>query len=204
MTEPSGETPPTPTEPVEHGRVGYGNLARYSPAVLAVVMVVALIFIALNDPDKKAKTSELIGLPAPDLVLTGFDGTSTSLGALEGNVVVLNFWAAWCEPCEAEMPAFEAVHQSGAGDVRIIGVDIKNDRDENAHALIEQTGVTYQIAKDSGGSNAAYGPVEQAFGLGGSYPVTVFITPAGLIDAVRIGELNESDIRDAIDQARDA
>jgi thiol-disulfide isomerase/thioredoxin len=185
------------------GRVGYGRLARYSPLILAVVIVAAVIYIGLNQQDDGPARGSLVGKPVPALSLTPLEGGQPyTLSSLEGSVVVLNFWAAWCEPCKAEMPAFEAVHTEGASDVRIIGVDIKNDKVDEAVALIVETGVTYPLVRDDGGLHPLYGPIEQALGIGGSYPVTVFIRPDGVIDAIRIGELEESEIRERIEDAR--
>ena len=101
---------------------------------------------------------------------------------MAGQVVVLNFWASWCTPCKNEMPAFEMIANEGAADLQIIGVDIKNDRVDDAQDLLTELGITYDIAIDSGGEHQLYGPIEQALGLGGSYPVTVFIRPDGVID----------------------
>ena len=201
-------SPSTPHDPDAEselfGRVGYGRLARYSPFVLAAVIVAALIFIALNQEDDGPAPSSLIGEQAPELTLSPFEGGQPYLlSSLRGNVVVLNFWAAWCEPCKAEMPAFEAVHADGASDVRIVGVDIKNDRADDANALIAETGVTYPLVRDDGGEHPLYGPIELALGVSGSYPVTVFIRPDGVIDAIRIGELDEAEIRERIEDARD-
>ena len=198
------DTQEATNESSDHGRVGYGQFARYSPAVLGLVIIVAIIFIAINARDSsKTVGRDLIGKPAPALTMTRFEGSEvTTLSSLAGKVVVLNFWASWCEPCKREMPAFERVHQDRAGDLAIIGVDIKNDRVDDAQGLLAETGVTYMIVRDGGGDHPTNGPIEQALGIGGSYPVTVFIRPDGVIDAIRIGELSESDIRDAVAEAR--
>ena len=197
------ENPELELETDEHGRVGYGKLARYSPLILAAIMVVAVIVIALNQRDRDANIRDIVGEPAPDLTFLAFDGSGEStLESLEGNVVVLNFWASWCDPCLEEMPAFDAVHRANPGDVRIIGVNIKNDRVENANQFLLETGVTYQIARDGGGDHQLYGPIEQALGIGGSYPVTVFIRPDGVIESITVGPMLEPEILDAIENAR--
>jgi thiol-disulfide isomerase/thioredoxin len=198
------DSPDSYDEIRDHGRVGYGQVARVTPVLLGLVIVAAIIFIAIDSRgSEKTIGRDLIGKPAPDLAMTRFDGTDvTTLSSLSNQVVVLNFWASWCEPCTREMPAFERVHQDGGSDLTIIGVDIKNDRLEAARALLAETAVTYPIMRDDGGCHPASGPIEQALGIGGSYPVTVFIRPDGVIDAIKIGELSERDIRDAVVEAR--
>ncbi len=49
------------------------------------------------------------GRPAPPLDLVDLDGKRWTIDALAGRVVVLNFWATWCEPCRVEMPSLEAM-----------------------------------------------------------------------------------------------
>jgi cytochrome c biogenesis protein CcmG/thiol:disulfide interchange protein DsbE len=194
-----------PTDDLDtFGRVGYGRVARYSPIVLAVAIAAALVFIALESrKDNTSSLRDLIGQPAPDVTMVAFDGSGTTeLAALRGKVVVLNFWGSWCDPCRREMPAFEAIHQEGAPDVAIIGVNAKADRLENAMAFLAETGATYQIARDQGGDDPEHGLVEQTFGVGTAYPVTIVIRPDGVIDSVQIGEITESRMREAIAEAR--
>jgi cytochrome c biogenesis protein CcmG, thiol:disulfide interchange protein DsbE len=52
-----------------------------------------------------------VGFRAPVFTLADMDGHSVTLSDYEGLVVVLNFWASWCLPCRAEMPAIQQVYQ---------------------------------------------------------------------------------------------
>ena len=63
------------------------------------------------------------GRPAPDFTLAGLDGLPRSLSQLRGSVVLLNFWASWCEPCRRELPQLQRLHErhSAAGLV-VLGV----------------------------------------------------------------------------------
>jgi thiol-disulfide isomerase/thioredoxin len=190
-------------ESTSYGRVGYGRFARLSPAILAIVMVVAIAYIALNRPEKNKLSRDVIGEPAPPIFLTTTDGSTYPLASLQGNVVVLNFWASWCEPCAREMPAFEAVHRESAEDVRIIGINLKNDPNESdVAALLASSGVTYPIVKDTGGTTNFHGDIEDAFGATGPYPMTIIIRPDGTVSQVLFGELDQAGIEKAIQKAR--
>jgi peroxiredoxin len=69
------------------------------------------------------------GRPAPDfsLPVLGSDA-SLSLGSLRGQVVLLNFWATWCKPCEDEMPAMQSLHQAlGDRGFALLAVSVDDD-----------------------------------------------------------------------------
>ncbi|MBE2248826.1 MAG: TlpA family protein disulfide reductase [Myxococcus sp.] len=55
------------------------------------------------------------GHPAPPLTMTRLDGSTATLSALEGQVVLLNFWATWCPPCNDEMPELVAIARAYEG-----------------------------------------------------------------------------------------
>ena len=65
-----------------------------------------------------------VGAPAPDFVLTTFDDQEINSEDLQGKVVVLNFWASWCKPCEQEAADLETAWQyyKPRGDVVFLGL----------------------------------------------------------------------------------
>jgi thiol-disulfide isomerase/thioredoxin len=76
-----------------------------------------------------------IGRPAPSLEAVALDGTTVSLSALRGKVVLLNLWATWCEPCRHELPLLAALHEQDAGRglaIVAVNIDRKRARDEIA------------------------------------------------------------------------
>ncbi len=62
---------------------------------------------------------------APDFTLSTLDGGSVTLSDLRGEWVVVNWWATWCAPCVEEMPALEALAESGVA--RVVGINQGED-----------------------------------------------------------------------------
>ena len=157
--------------------------ATVAVAALAVALAVAVA--ARRDRDAAGTP---VGAAAE---LETLDGGTTTLADYRGKPLVLNFFASWCPPCLAEMPGFERVHQDLAGRVGFLGVNLQ-DRVTDGRAVVEQTGVTYDIARDPDGDLFA------AFG-GIAMPTTVFIDADGNIVDVQSGELSAGGLADRID-----
>ncbi len=78
-------------------------------------------------------------------------GITHSLNDLKGKIVLLNFWAIWCGPCEAEMPDLNSIAQSSGSDIIVIGitaVDPNTSLFERAKLFAESRGLKYQIITD--------------------------------------------------------
>ena len=97
--------------------------------------------------------------PQPARLLEALTGAGTgSLAAYHGKVVLLNFWASWCEPCEIEAPLLQrAQPQLLAHGATVLGVTYR-DAAPDSQAFISRFHITYPNLRDrTGGFAAAYG-----------------------------------------------
>ena len=130
----------------------------------------------------------------PAIALQTFDGgPPVTLDSFLGKPLVVNFWAAWCPSCVAEMSAAFAPVQEQLGDsVTFVGVNIQDDR-ERAIRLLEETGVEWISVENQDGSLWSE--------LGGlAMPFTVFIAPDGEIVDSHNGPLSEQLLLDRIEE----
>lgn len=120
----------------------------------------------------------------------------SDLAAFKGRVVVVNFWASWCGPCKAEMPALEQVSKEYAGKpVTFIGVDSSDVRD-SAAKLLADLKITYPTVYDKAGIN---GGIATAWSVA-SLPQTWFIAKDGSRSGRIPRPLSAAELRNRIDQ----
>jgi peroxiredoxin len=93
------------------------------------------------------------GQKAPDFSLPTLSGGNLSLASQRGKVVLIDFWAQWCEPCKKELPQLEKLSKEFK-DVVILAVNLDKSKD-NAQRLAKQLGLTMPVLLDPAGSVAA-------------------------------------------------
>jgi cytochrome c biogenesis protein CcmG, thiol:disulfide interchange protein DsbE len=175
---------------------------RHVVMATAVALVAALagVLLMLADPADTPGTESTLSLEPADEVLGApvaadfetFDGQRANTGSYVGQPLVLNFFAEWCAPCVAEMPDFETVYQEVGDEVAFLGLSYLEGAEAGLR-LVERTGVTYDVARDTDGSALS------AFGAIGM-PTTVFIDATGTVREVHTGALTADELRERIDR----
>ena len=96
--------------------------------------------------------------PAPDFKLTALDGKPITLAALQGKVVLLNFWATWCGPCRAEIPDLVALQERYDGRLQIIGLNV-DDEEADIQQYVKETKINYPVAMTSNEVRRQFGGI---------------------------------------------
>lgn len=108
------------------------------------------------EPAQLASAS-LAGEPAPELELPGMDGKSLALGALRGNVVLVDFWASWCEPCVRAAPHIKALAEENTQGFFVLAINLRED-EPTVKQFIDEHGFESQrlrVLRDRNGAAAA-------------------------------------------------
>ena len=171
---------------------GHGIPADRILIVFAALCVVAVLVIGLGGGRTASE-----GGAAPDFQLALYGGGETRLADYEGRILVINFWASWCGPCRAELPALQAAWTEYRGrGVAFLGITVR-DVAERAQALIDEFGLTYPNAYDP------YNTIWQSYGLTG-VPETVFVAADGVIAKRFIGQISQKALRAELDALLEA
>jgi cytochrome c biogenesis protein CcmG/thiol:disulfide interchange protein DsbE len=151
------------------------------------ILALGLVWMLLSADKSGSTTAGLIPAPqagflAPDFTLETLDGDTITLSDLRGRAVLLNFWATWCPPCRAEMPAFQQAY-ADYEDQGFVIVAVNAIQQDSLPAIEEFRGeysLTFPIVLDADGS------VSRSYQVR-SMPTSFFIAPDGVISEVVIG-----------------
>ena len=133
-----------------------------------------------------------VGAPAPDWTEPLAGGGELTLRALRGKAVYLNFFATWCQPCNAEAPYINALQkQYGPQGLQTVGVD-EEETAGQALAFQRRFKLVYPAVVDTGKLQDQY----EVNGL----PVHAFIDRHGVVRRIVVGEMKRNEIEAAIKQ----
>jgi thiol-disulfide isomerase/thioredoxin len=184
--------------------------------LLGLLGLVALVILAScggtdsapgPDDAESAGANAVVSLETPDIVIETYQGEEllgghdvTLADVLEqGKPVVLNFWAALCPPCRAEMPDIQKVHDERGDEVTILGLDIGPQQflgtREQGKEVLAELNVHYPA-----GTTFDEGIVHSYRIVG--MPTTLFINSDGSLLRSWSGLLNEEKFNEFIDQLR--
>jgi thiol-disulfide isomerase/thioredoxin len=138
----------------------------------------------------------ILNNPPPDIILLDMDGAQFSLSEFEGQSVVLNFWATWCEPCRREMPTLQRFARANP-DVLVLAVT--DPRDGQNLADIEAFLEDYHITAVSIGLDE-FSRLKNNLGAV-NLPMTYVLDANGIVRFRHIGEVTEEDLSAYIREA---
>ena len=143
--------------------------------ILPAGLLLAACFAAGSAPSGFAADS-LLNKKAPEFVRMDLSGATLDLAHYRGKVVLLNFWATWCAPCQVEMPVFAAWQRRyGPQGLQVIGISMNEDA-APVRRLVARLKLDYPVAMGSAKLGERYGGV---LGL----PLTYLIDKHGEVRA---------------------
>ncbi len=177
-------------------------MKRVVALVVAVVLLglgVVLARAVMHTSGARAFPSEVASgtkPAAPDFTLPLLTGGELALASLRGKVVVVNFWASWCNPCKDEAPILQDlwVTDGESQGVAFVGVDTQ-DLSDDARAFAKTYGLTYPLVHDDGGD------VARTWGVS-AFPETFVLDAQGRAVAWFPGEVTAAGLREAIAKAQ--
>jgi cytochrome c biogenesis protein CcmG, thiol:disulfide interchange protein DsbE len=162
--------------------------------VLAVGLVALLLALLIWKVAQGSGNEAKVGKTAPNFSLNRIDTPGTLQPAsLRGKVVVLNFWASWCYPCNQEAPALEAATKKWGKRVVVLGVDV-NDPVSDARGFARKYRLSYPLVHDN------HNVTSPKYGLTG-LPETFFIDRTGKLVVHVAGQVEASDIQAGVERA---
>ncbi len=154
--------------------------AKILLVAVAIIGIVAALYSVRHKYGSHAAPRRTANQTAPDFTLPQLDGPDLRLSSYRGKLVLLDFWASWCEPCRVETPHLTELQQKyGDQGLQIIGVSM-DDSPDPARAFYQQFHMNYPVVMGNAKTGELYGGV---LGL----PIAFLIDRDGRIKAKHIG-----------------
>jgi len=168
------------------------RLARAALVLAAAAALLALMLRARGPGEQAARP------PAPAFAVTDLEGRRLALSDLAGKVVLVDFWATWCEPCREEIPALVSLQRRyGSQGLQIVGISLDDDP-APVREFYARYRMNYPVALGSAALAQQFGGI---LGL----PVAFVIDGGGRIRVKHVGQtapaVFEKEIRSLLSSA---
>ncbi len=149
--------------------------------LVAILVTGLLVLFLVVKKEETQKQAAIVGLEAPELVVSDPSGKAFTLAELRGSVVFVNFWASWCQPCRDEMPSIQALYNQFRNDrlFRMVTV-LYRDEYPKASAYLQSSSFDLPVYIDADGRSA------RSYGVTG-VPETCIIDKKGVLKEKVIG-----------------
>jgi peroxiredoxin len=159
---------------------------------VAIAILSSLAFTGCSKVSHAAVKAEKGRKLAPDFALKDASGQTVKLSDLKGDVVLLNFWATWCGPCQIEIPWFMDFQQTYKDrKFAVVGVSLDDDGWTSVKPYVERRKMNYRVVIGTEETSQMYGGID-------SLPTTFLIDRGGRIAAVHTGLVSQSVYKDEI------
>jgi peroxiredoxin len=152
-------------------------------AVTLIVLIMlggGVAYLLSATDDQPGSQRAAIGGRAPDFELTDTEGKTWKLSDLKGKIVLINFWASWCDPCKDEIPSIQNLLNSEKGNDKLVFLSILyRDDPAQATSYLKERGFGFPVLLDTRNVASSYGVT--------GVPETFVIDKSGIVKDKIIG-----------------
>ncbi|MCQ6560931.1 TlpA family protein disulfide reductase [Paenibacillus mendelii] len=168
--------------------------------LLAVILVLALAAVYQN----KGKTEEAVtasaetkpkpGFAAPTLDLPDLNDQVVAVAGKRDQLLLVNFWASWCGPCELEAPDLQELSEEYKGDMVLYGINATSyDKERQAREFVEEYKFTFPILMDREGKAADLYKIT-------TFPTSLIIDNEGIVRERVTGVISKQEWQSKIEK----
>ncbi len=150
---------------------------------LIAVGVGSLLWMGQQSATSAAQPTTPGGATAPDFTLFSPAGEEIDLSDFEGQVILVNWWATWCPPCKAEMPALNDFYETHKTDGFVVLAVNSQEGASTVKDFIQDNGFTFPVLLDS------QGQVMDRYHVR-ALPTSFIIDRHGVIQHIQTGEIS--------------
>jgi peroxiredoxin len=172
-----------------HNDARRSRAERFSGYALGLLMLAAFLLVLRQLIEIASGPAPLgAGSPAPAFSAATPSGAPIALADFQGKVILVDFWATWCPPCVASMPALERLHKGlGPRGLVVFGVNQEAGEEDMVQDFIRRRNLTFPMAIDDGSIARTWGVF--------TYPTSFLLDREGVVRSTYRGAASESRLR---------